>query len=56
MVVSTETKEDAQADGILRYMLERQKASRKQVAWLLGYLRRLRNRVRPQDGNSEQQP
>ena len=50
MVASTRdpSQDDAQADGILRYMLARGKASRKQVAWLAGYVRRLRGRDRPQ--------
>jgi len=39
--------EDAQADGILRFMLARGRASRKQVAWLKGYVTRLRERERP---------
>lgn len=42
-------REDAQADGILRFILERGHASRKQVAWLLGYVKRLRKRSRPQE-------
>ena len=50
MVTSVQApeREDAQADGILRYMLARGKGSRKQVAWLIGYVKRLRN-DRPQD-------
>lgn len=46
--VQAPTGEDAQADGILRFMLARGKASRKQVAWLLGYVKRLREREQPQ--------
>ena len=41
--------DDAQADGILRYMLARGKATRKQVAWLKGYVTRLRTHQRPVD-------
>lgn len=44
----TLTGEDAQAEGILRFMLGRGRASRKQVAWLKGYVARLRERERPQ--------
>ena len=49
MVASTQapTGEDAQADGILRFMLARGRASRKQVAWLKGYVTRLREKERP---------
>jgi len=40
--------EDSQADGILGYILAKGKASRKQAAWLKGYVVRLRGKVRPQ--------
>ena len=44
------TQEDSQADGILRFILENRRFTRKQIAWLCGYVRRLRARVKkPQD-------
>ena len=46
--VRTPDRDDAQADGILRYGLARGQLSRKQLAWLLGYVKRLRERERPQ--------
>ena len=48
VTVRNPVQDDSQADGILRYMLNKGKASRKQVAWLLGYVKRLRDRDRPQ--------
>lgn len=49
MVTQGMTQEDAQADGIVRFLLARGYGSRKQIAWLKGYIRRLRDKVRPQD-------
>ena len=49
MANSNLAQEDAQADGILCSILGRGYASRKQAAWLLGYLNRLRKRSRPQE-------
>ena len=48
--IQVPTHEDAQADGILRYMLARGRASRNQVRWLLGYVRRLRERSQAPEG------
>lgn len=44
------SKDDSKADGILQYILQHGRASRRQVGWLLGYIQRLREKVKePQD-------
>ena len=49
MVIKNPAKDDSQADGILRFILERGHGSRRQIAWLMGYVKRLRQRSRPQE-------
>jgi len=49
MVTRTPAQDDAQANGILKFILERGHGSRRQIAWLIGYVRRLRQRSRPQE-------
>jgi len=49
MVTRTPAQDDTQADGILRFILERGQGSRRQIAWLIGYVKRLRQRSRPQE-------
>ena len=48
MVTQNPAQDDAQADGILRFILERGHATRRQIAWLMGYVKRLRKRSWPQ--------
>lgn len=49
MAVARDTsQDDAQANGIMRYGLENGKLSRKQLAWLIGYVKRLQQRIQPQ--------
>jgi hypothetical protein len=49
MVTKSPAQDDAQADGILRFILERGRHTRRQIAWLIGYVQRLRKRSRPQE-------
>lgn len=49
MATRNPAQDDAQADGILRFILERGRGSHRQIAWLIGYVKRLRKRSRPQE-------
>jgi hypothetical protein len=49
MVTRSPVQDDAQADGILRFILERGHGTPRQIAWLIGYVKRLRKRSRPQE-------